>query len=288
MKKHTVYKVWEGYGDLLLVAAMIACLGALIYIPLPGLLILSLGLLCVFFVPGYVLLAALYPGNEKLSQGQRLTASLGLSVVSLGLLLLAVTFTFGITRLSSYLAISGWVLINISIASYRRFKLKSSDRHQPNINRINRFLLHFYGETRLERHLCMGLFFAFLLVLLAGGRLLWVTEQTNPQFSEFYLVGENGLAADYPASVLSGEFVTTTVGIINHEGREMIYGLAYQLDNRPPVALETTLLADGKHREYMIDLPLSETLGFHKVGLFLWDVKSQKALGKLYLWVNKE
>jgi hypothetical protein len=44
-----------------------------------------------------------------------------------------------------------------------------------------------------------------------------VTPKQGDKFTEFYILGPNGKAYDYPTSVASGQNSTVIVGIVNHE-----------------------------------------------------------------------
>jgi len=51
------------------------------------------------------------------------------------------------------------------------------------------------------------------------------------KFTEFYILGPGGKAEDYPTALKAGETGTVTIGVVNHEYRDMDYTLDVLLGN---------------------------------------------------------
>jgi uncharacterized membrane protein len=71
-----------------------------------------------------------------------------------------------------------------------------------------------------------ALFIALVVVILAalGGIIyLAAVPQPDEKFTEFYILGSQGKAADYPQQVMPGEEVELTVGVVNHEYQPAAY-----------------------------------------------------------------
>ena len=60
-----------------------------------------------------------------------------------------------------------------------------------------------------------------LLILGALGTLGYViaTPKVGETFTEFYILGQEGKAADYPKELNTGQEGRVIVGVVNHEGR---------------------------------------------------------------------
>lgn len=114
-------------------------------------------------------------------------------------------------------------------------------------------------------------------------------------FTEFYILGSEGKAGDYPTQLTAGKPATVTLGIANREGAEVIYRIAVTVDGqRSSLLLGDTEVAevgpiDLGHREKW-----EQQIGFasQKVGpdqkiefLLLAEGRSEPYLST-YLWVN--
>jgi len=90
-----------------------------------------LGLPLVLFLPGYALIAALFPGKDDLDAIERIALSFGLSIAITPLLGLALNYTpFGI-RLSPILAVLSIFTISLALCAYvRRSMTPEEDRRK--------------------------------------------------------------------------------------------------------------------------------------------------------------
>ena len=75
---------------------------------------------------------------------------------------------------------------------------------------------------RLNKTLSISLVVA-LLAALGGIVYLAITPQTSEKFTEFYLLGSQGKAENYPQQVALGANVDVIIGVINHEYQPAIY-----------------------------------------------------------------
>jgi len=85
---------------------------------------ITLGLVFVLFLPGYVLVAALYPRKDDLDLVERLALSLGLSIAVVPLIGLALNYSPWGIRLDPILAfLTLFIVLAASVAVYRRLIL---------------------------------------------------------------------------------------------------------------------------------------------------------------------
>lgn len=75
-----------------------------------------------------------------------------------------------------------------------------------------------------------------------------VTPQHGEEFTEFYLLGPQGKAADYPQELKQGEKASVIVGIANHEYRPINYTVETWLVNSTLVYNETSGKNETKTR----------------------------------------
>jgi len=87
-------------------------------------------------------------------------------------------------------------------------------------------------ESRIERALTLVLL-VVLAVSVAGVVYVSVTPtQTADPYTEFYVVGTEGNASDYPTNLTVGETGEFVVGITNHEHGAMDYAVVATLGDR--------------------------------------------------------
>jgi len=88
-----------------------------------------LGLLLVLFLPGYSLIAALFPGKDDLDGIERIALSFGLSIAVVPLLGLALNYTpFGIRLVPILIVLSVFTVSLAVIAGVRRQGLPEGER----------------------------------------------------------------------------------------------------------------------------------------------------------------
>ncbi|WP_251328868.1 DUF1616 domain-containing protein [Haloplanus pelagicus] len=91
---------------------------------------------------------------------------------------------------------------------------------------------------------------AALLVGLAGVVYVALTpQQATDPYTEFYVLGDDGRAADYPTNLTVGERATVTVGVVNHERRQVTYTLLVRTDDRTLVTRQLAVDRDERREE---------------------------------------
>jgi len=188
----------------------------------------------VLFIPGYALIAALFPGKHDLDGIERLALSFGLSIAVVPLIGLALNFTpFGI-RLDPILA--SLVLFTTAMAlvtQYRRSMLPPDQRFSVPFAAIARSVRSEVlpeGASRADRILSIALACAIVLAVAATIYVIVVPKE-GEHFTEFYILGPGGKAADYPSQFRTGEEQEVIVGIGNHEYRAVPYTVEVFLAN---------------------------------------------------------
>ena len=188
------------------------------------------GLPIVLFIPGYVLVYALFPG-KKTDQGidiiERVALSLGLSLAIVPLIGLGLNYTsWGITLTPIILSLELFIFCLATIAIYRWYQLPSSKRFTISID--IKFPKH---ENNIDKALTIILAAS---IIIAASLLIYViiTPKTGEKFTEFYLLGSKGIADDYPRNLTRNETANVIIGIVNHEYKQMNYTVELWLVNQ--------------------------------------------------------
>lgn len=132
-----------------------------------------------------------------------------------------------------------------------------------------------------RRVLSLVLLLALILAVLATIYIALLPPPGEP-FTEFYMLGERGKAADYPTHLMVGEKGTVIVGIVNHEHAPITYRLVVRLDG-VVVHTESVPLEDGKKWEKSIAFSPTHR-GKQRLELLLY--RNGEVYRSLHLWVD--
>jgi uncharacterized membrane protein len=240
----------------------------------------------IFFTPGYATLAALYPNPCDFSRGKRFFASFGMSVIVSGLISLIIAYVLGLNVNMAYGVPFSLTMVMLLFAGLRRsqldgleefsqvgFQLAVSNREDASRGGLDKVL-----------HLALGL--TILLVLLAAGRLWWVTYHHQPAFSEFYILGTGGLLDEYPDTIASGEPLQVMAGVTSHNPDKISYRLYASVDEGEPLLLKQFILANEQHWQDEVSVPIDTDGHTAKVSFLLFAGDLIEPVGRLYLWLD--
>jgi uncharacterized membrane protein len=188
----------------------------------------------VLFVPGYTLIAALFPKKQDLDGIERLALSFGLSIAVVPLIGLGLNYTpWGIRLTPVVISIAIFTILMSLAARHRRQSLSEEDRFslelQKNLDAMKQEFTA-ADKTRLDRALTLLLVLSILLSIAALVYVIIIPKQ-GEKFTEFYILGPGGKAYDYPTSIQAGNSSTVIVGVVNHEYVLVNYTLQMNLDN---------------------------------------------------------
>jgi uncharacterized membrane protein len=210
----------------------------------------------VLFVPGYAVVAALFPEagasaaepgtatdesaagtRPGLSHVERAALSFGVSIAVVPLVGLVLNVTpLGIRLAPALLSVAALTLGTSALALYRRRQLPESDRFAVPYRRWGRSIVDVFSghESNLDRALTVLTVVALLVAVTSAGYAFAVPKQAGA-FSELYLVTEQDdgelIADDYPTDFARGESKPLVVGVGNYEHRSVEYSLVVQLQN---------------------------------------------------------
>ncbi|MEN8240359.1 MAG: DUF1616 domain-containing protein [Chloroflexota bacterium] len=219
----------------------------------------SAAFISLFFAPGYFLLNLMFAEKFPFTEQLKYPTSFGLSVVISGLTLLLLSF-FGISRQSLQfvlylLNILG--LISMGIRLFHKQDIKTSNI--PNLLKRGK------SETVLVVSFLIALFLIFISFSWFWGK----TEETTAEFTEFYILGMEGRAADYVSEVEVNSPFEINVGIENHEGEGMNYSVFALTEAGVVGHIESVLVPDGAQWEDKLMITLDSIGENLKVKIYL-------------------
>ncbi len=218
--------------DLLIV--LIWTILTLVFVLTPGLsdtpIRTLLGIPMVLFIPGYVLIAALFPNRNDLEGVERIALSFGLSIAVVPLLGLLLNFTFGIRLVPILLSLCSYSIALAIIAAYRRQRLPLKERFFVPFYRVHEIIDREINtpKSRTDKILTIILVFS---IAIAAGMIYFVitTPKIGERFTEFYILDPSGKAGNYPTELKYDSPSTILVGVVNHEYALLNYTLQVAL-----------------------------------------------------------
>jgi len=197
-----------------------------------------LGLPFILFIPGYILIFALFPARKtdrSIDIIERIALSFGLSIAVVPLIGLGLNYTpWGIRLEPILLSIFIFIIGVGSVAIYRWINTDPDERFIISLN-----ISLPKSESRLDQALTVILAASILIAVVSLVYVI-VTPKTGEKFTEFYIIGSGGMADDYPRNLIVGQNATITIGIVNHEYRTINYTVEIWLVNQTIIYNETT------------------------------------------------
>lgn len=281
---------WRDFG--LVVLGALALLALIIFsetVPLLGPVRLLLGLVYVLYVPGYCLTAALFPQHDDLDAAERTGLSIGLSVAIVSLLaLLLDRLPWGLQLWPILLGEYSVIALCSLVALGRRVAL-GSDAHAPDIHWRPR---RWWRELpQLERRVYLLVAGTLLVAGLCGAWVLLVPAP-DTYMTEFYMLGGEGRAEDFPRTAAPGQQVSVTAGIANHERESANYRIEvwasdpWQADTRVQIGQAASVqLAPGQEERLSVSWQTPAIGDDQQVELLLFRDDSSEPYRRLRLWI---
>ncbi len=255
--------------DLIFAAIWMIVTICCIYIPVlnQSFLRVIFALPMILFIPGYVLIATLFPGKDDLDSIERLALSFGLSIAIVPLIGLALNYTpWGIRLDPIVISLAAFTTVLLFLAQYYRSLLPPERRFTiPFREMISEVKGELFGpgSSRSDKILSTILVFAIIAAISTTIYVIVVPKE-GEKFTEFYILGPGGKATDYPTRFPAGEEQSLIIGIGNHEYRNVTYTVETILLNQTfdpatnssiiyaflPLDTFTTILAHNQTKEF--------------------------------------
>lgn len=246
-----------------------------------------LGIPMVLFIPGYVLIAALFPGRDDIDGIERAALSFGLSIAIVPLLGLGLNFTpWGIRIIPIIVTLVIFSLLLWAIAYFRRLELPQDKRFEVPLKAAIAGVKEEFArqENRTDRILTLILVLSIVFSLITLVYVI-VTPKQGEKFTEFYILGASGKASDYPREVSPGVPVSLIAGIVNHEYSGINYTLRVQVQNITFLEKEVQL-GNNQTWENPITFAINRTDSNLKLEFLLFREGTEAPYRETHLWVN--
>jgi len=294
--QHLSMTIIKAFATTRIPADIVACelwlAGTLLAVYLPNLgesfVRIVFGVPMLLFIPGYALVAALFPAARDEDGIERVALSFGLSLVIAPLIGIGLNYTpWGIRLNPIMICLVLLTLVLCLVAQYRRAQLPLEERFSVSLRALPRTLVPgFFPEkehTRTYRALSLVLIAVIILVVATTTFVLAVPKE-GEIFTNFFILGADQKMADYPTHLTIGENSSLFIGISNHEYRTVTYTVETYFVNLTPNKTTNRSTIDAMERIDQFTVPVSynetrilpysfvpEKAGYNRIELLLFN-----------------
>jgi len=284
VKNKTINKFLQSsWTDLYLVLIITFIAGVFILIPPfnQTFLRIPFALVLLLFLPGYVFIAALFPGRD-LSGIERFTLSVGLSIAITVFDGFAISVTIWRFRPTSIVvSLSLIILLFVIITFLVRWRLPYEQRFILDIRPFIQSLKTKEEMNDIEKALIIALVGS---IIIASGMLVYAKLTFEEEhFTALYILGPDGKAEGYQTNLSFGVPASTIVGIENYEHEPVNYTLQVVLDGGVLSSQSMTLKHKEKWEQDVSYIP--DTMGNRSKLEFLLFKEGQQ-YRSVHLWVS--
>ena len=280
----------ETRNELLLLGGLAVALPAAIAIAPSGGVATILSLSFLLVLPGYALLAALFPRATEMSATRRMALSVGVSVAAVILIGMIINFTgWGIGPGPVSYSVAGLVLGASAAAWMRRRRLPIEERSGVHLRLSFPFeaLRNGWRLMDVRGKALSALLAAAVAVALTAAGYIIVVPKAGDAFTGFYLPGPITETAGYPRDARVGDDIEVTVGIHNHEQVSVEYRIETWIGGVLKNEVWPIRIANGERWQGVLSFT-PDVAGEHTMVEFRLyrNREADPWLEPLYLWVN--
>jgi uncharacterized membrane protein len=285
---------FQVYFDLALILVVIAAAVIVFFVPVadiaPARLIAGLAL--IFFIPGYAVLAVIFPLKADITHVERVGFSLVLSIIIVGGMSFLASYTPLGLRAAPVVAVVSILVLVITVSAYVRRRSLPLERRfaisVPRTSGAKRAPPWGKLDGKLEKTLAVVLVLVSVVALSATIYLI-AAPTGGEAYTAFYVLGPDGKAQDYPSQFRLGEEQSVIVGVTNHEQRAMDYTLVTTLSDNvssSTLSTETLHLANNENWEQPMNVRPDRIGEDMQLSFLLYGYNDTTPLQTTHLWVN--
>lgn len=245
-----------------------------------------LGMSAVLFIPGYVLVGAIFPKRDDLYIVERITLSMVMSIIVVSFLGLMLNFTFGIGMLPVVTTLFIFEIIAIFVVIYRRNKLSIDERFSVSFHEIYCNIIDSLNMKTTKNGLLTAILIFVIVVFVGTIYLSFITPNMGERFTEFYILNSESRTDSFLTDLKVDNSYDYLIGIVNYEYVPVNYTVRVALDE-DVLASESVTLNYGDIWEN--NVTFSPDKEGKNMQLEFWLFKNddfKEPYRRLYLWVN--
>lgn len=244
-----------------------------------------LGVPMVLFIPGYVLVSALFPKKDELETVPRIALSFGLSIAIIPLLGLLLNITSGIRLVPILLALCAYTISLAIAAAYIREKLPEKERFSVSFDRLYEIVNGISSNSRTDRFLTVFLIFCLVLAMIITYSVI-VTPRVGERFTEFYILDPSRKSDNYPLDLKNNSVAEITAGVVNHEYTSVNYTVQVKMVDSVLSNISLRLGHNETWEKNISFVPVKEGTDMKLEFLLFKEDNFTAPYRDLHLWVN--
>jgi uncharacterized membrane protein len=243
-----------------------------------------LGFIYLLFIPGYALQALFFPRRMDLDSIERIALSFALSLAVLSPIALLLNWLpWGIRLWPIVISLSLFILVVTLLETIRRSRLPKDERFEINIKFDMR---KWWAKQERSYRIVYILLVTTLVIATLTSFSILVLPQPADHFTEFYILGSDGMVENYPREIFVGEPISVTTGITNQEGSISRYRISVMLGDQVLEQTDPILLNDNASWEQAVEFTITNA-GADQQIIFILEREFQPSpYRSLRLWMN--
>nr|WP_295684145.1 DUF1616 domain-containing protein [uncultured Lachnoclostridium sp.] len=243
-----------------------------------------LGLPFALFLPGYLLMAVLFPEKDEFDGSARIALSIGLSIIIVPLIGLLLNYlSSGIRLLPMMLSLIFFDIFLLFLGWFRRNNLPEEKRFTLTLT-ID--LLKWSNETKGTKVIHAALLITSFLLIFTSVFMI-SSPKTGKIFTEFYITGLDGVTAGYPEQLKVGENGMVKAVIINNEQQKTRYKMEILMNGNIIQTISPIDIENQEKQEITVLFKVEEPEDLVKIEFLLYlDGQDIKPYRQLRLWVE--
>jgi uncharacterized membrane protein len=214
-------KSWDLWS---IIIGSLLLIGAALLLP-DTVLPVILGIAFLVFLPGYAILVVLFPAHKDLNILERAAISFGVSIAIVPVVGIGLNVSEFGARLSSILMIISVIALVFALIGLL-IRSRTAEPYLPVTLGAAWVWATPFARKGGKTQKIMSVVLVIALVASAFSLIFLVSNPAQEQsFTEFYILNSNGNATNYPHNLAVSQAASVTLGIINHEHRQVNYTL---------------------------------------------------------------
>jgi uncharacterized membrane protein len=186
----------------------------------------------LLFIPGYILIIALYPKNDDLEIIERIALSFGVSIATAALFGFILNLTSGMKINILIIALCLYTAVLVFIAAYKQGKLPEEKRFSVQYDRIFEIIDNEFNINKsIKDRFSTGILIFSLVLAISLVYFVITVPKIGEQFTEFYILGPEGKADNYSTDIKYNSPSHVLIGVANHEYIPVNYTVQVVLEN---------------------------------------------------------
>ena len=245
---------------------------------------LILGIAFVLYIPGYLLQSVFFSHNNELDMIERVGLSLGLSVALVTLLTLLINaLPWGLRPWPILIGQFSLILVLILVTIVARKILPGDQAHIPQgLPNLSKW----WTSLRSGERNVMLIMAGALFIAIITAAWIFLTPSPNQYMTEFYILGQEGLAEDYPREMIMGQILTITTGITNREGITSTYSIQIKSNDQVIGQAGPITLENKATWEQAVEFTVAKVGDDQQITFILYREGQPTPYRTLQLWIN--